>query len=163
MNPAPKIKSIEDIKITTSKSKALSKDYKIGFTNGCFDLIHLGHLQYLREARSDVDCLVVGLNSDSSVSSLKGVDRPINNEIERATFLAFFQFVDYIHIFNDLTPEKIIEALSPDILFKGGDYQEDNVVGANFVRKNGGLVVIKSFKNQYSTTAIIDKIRSGSK
>lgn len=163
MTPTSKIKSIADIKATTSKSRALNKDYKIGFTNGCFDLIHLGHLQYLREARADVDCLVVGLNSDSSVSCLKGTGRPINNEIERASFLEFLSFVDYVSIFNELTPEKIIEVLNPDIIFKGGDYQEDNVAGANFVRKNGGLVVIKPFISHYSTSAIIDKIRSGSK
>ena len=97
MTPKSKVKSINDIKATTSKNRALNKDYKIGFTNGCFDLIHLGHLQYLREARAEVDCLVVGLNSDSSVLNLKGAGRPINNEIQRALFLEFLSFVDYIN------------------------------------------------------------------
>jgi rfaE bifunctional protein nucleotidyltransferase chain/domain len=159
MTPKSKVKSINDIKATTSKNRALNKDYKIGFTNGCFDLIHLGHLQYLREARAEVDCLVVGLNSDSSVLNLKGAGRPINNEIQRALFLEFLSFVDYINIFHDLTPEKIIEVLRPDILFKGSDYQEHNVAGAKFVRKNGGKVILVPFLEGYSTTGLIKKIR----
>ncbi|MDC1263076.1 D-glycero-beta-D-manno-heptose 1-phosphate adenylyltransferase [Planktomarina temperata] len=159
MTHTSKIKSIENIKAIISKNRALNNHYKIGFTNGCFDLIHLGHLQYLREAKADVDCLVVGLNSDSSVSSLKGAGRPINNEIERASFLEFLSFVDYIIVFTEPTPEKIIEALSPDVIFKGGDYQEDNVVGANFVRKNGGKVILASFLEGYSTTNLIKKIK----
>ena len=157
MIDSEKIKSIDEIaSIVNHHSR--SDRLKIGFTNGCFDLVHLGHLTYLADSRSDVDCLIVGLNSDNSVSTLKGTSRPINNEMDRALFLSFFHFVDYVLIFDELTPLNVIRRLKPDVLFKGGDYGKHEIVGSNLVKAYGGSVVIKPFKDNCSTSSIINKI-----
>lgn len=133
---------------------------KVVFTNGCFDILHRGHLEYLAEARSLGHCLMVGLNSDESVKKLnKGPERPIHNENDRAFMLACLSFVDYVIIFNEDTPEKIISSIQPDILVKGGDYKEENVVGRETVLAKGGKVVIIPFLDGYSTSNVIQKIR----
>ncbi|MGA2554215.1 MAG: adenylyltransferase/cytidyltransferase family protein, partial [Smithella sp.] len=118
------------------------KGKKIAFTNGCFDILHVGHVRYLREAKKTADVLVLALNSDSSVRSIKGEERPLVNENERAEMLAALEFVDFITIFEELTPLELICCLKPDILIKGGDWPEEKVVGREEVKKWGGRVAI---------------------
>ncbi len=133
---------------------------KIVFTNGCFDLLHLGHLSYLKEAASLGDRLIIGLNADASVRSLKGAMRPIWNERERSLHLACLTFVDAVVVFEEATPQRLIELLLPDILVKGGDYSLEEVVGKEVVEAAGGRVSILSFIEGYSSTALIEKIQS---
>ena len=133
-------------------------DQRIVFTNGCFDILHIGHVKYLNEAAKLGDILVVGLNSDESVKRLKGNSRPINSQEDRAGILAGLSCVDYVIVFEDDTPLAIIEAISPNILVKGGEYTEDTIVGADYVRKKGGLVITIPMVEGKSTTHIIDKI-----
>lgn len=130
---------------------------KIGFTNGVFDLMHPGHLSSLRMAKAECDRLVVAVNSDASVRRLKGPDRPIQDEIHRAAVLAALGHVDLVVIFEDDTPQKIIEALLPDVLVKGGDYHPDTIVGSDIVRAHGGRVVITPILEGFSTTSIVNK------
>lgn len=130
----------------------------IVFTNGCFDILHFGHANYLAQARNLADILVVGLNSDASVKRLKGDNRPINSELQRAFLLASFFFVDYVTVFDEDTPKQLIEIVKPDILVKGGDYKLDDIVGADFVLANGGKVSTIPFVEGFSTTNIINKI-----
>ncbi len=131
----------------------------IVFTNGCFDILHLGHVKYLEKAKRLGDVLVVGLNSDSSVRALKGKGRPINNERARAMVLASLCFVDYVAIFPDDTPERLIQKLKPDVLVKGADWKSKDIVGADFVRSRGGRVARISFVKGYSTTSAIERMR----
>ena len=132
---------------------------KIVFTNGCFDLLHAGHLHYLAEARALGHYLVIGLNSDDSVSRLKGPHRPIKDEKSRALLLASLFFVDMVVSFSEDTPLQLIKALRPDILVKGGDYTEETVVGAREVRSWGGDVQLLSFLPGYSTSKLEAKIK----
>ncbi|GIV43087.1 MAG: hypothetical protein KatS3mg035_0210 [Bacteroidia bacterium] len=133
---------------------------KVVFTNGCFDIVHKGHLDYLKKASQLGDVLVIGLNSDASVSRLKGKDRPINPLNDRASLLAFFHFIDYIIPFDEDTPIHLIHAIKPDVLVKGSDYTMDKIVGADWVLSYGGKVVTIDFLEGYSTTSIINKIKS---
>jgi D-beta-D-heptose 7-phosphate kinase/D-beta-D-heptose 1-phosphate adenosyltransferase len=133
---------------------------KIVFTNGCFDILHIGHIKYLRQAAALGDVLVVGLNSDASVRRLKGQSRPINSQDERACLLSALEFVDYIIVFDEDTPHALISALMPDVLVKGGDYAPDRVVGADVVEQNGGRLVLIPLVDGKSTTAIVEKISS---
>ncbi|MFZ1980629.1 MAG: D-glycero-beta-D-manno-heptose 1-phosphate adenylyltransferase [Smithella sp.] len=135
------------------------KGKKIAFTNGCFDILHVGHVRYLREAKKTADVLVLALNSDSSVRSIKGEKRPILNENERAEILAALEFVDFITIFEELTPLELICCLKPDILIKGGDWPEEKVVGREEVKKWGGRVAIIPEIEGKSTTNIVEKIK----
>jgi D-beta-D-heptose 7-phosphate kinase/D-beta-D-heptose 1-phosphate adenosyltransferase len=132
---------------------------RIAFTNGCFDILHVGHVRYLREARRTGDLLVVGLNSDASVRSIKGEPRPIVPQEERAEILASLLWVDYVTLFEEETPLKLIEHLLPDTLVKGGDWSEEAVVGREAVLSRGGRVVIVPFSEGASTTNIVEKIR----
>ncbi len=142
--------------------KRLRKSGKtIVFTNGCFDILHYGHVRLLQDAKRLGDVLIVGMNSDSSVKKIKGCLRPIRRQGERAGILAALEAVDYVTIFNEETPERIIKIISPDILVKGGDWQEDAIVGADFVRSKSGNVVTIPIVKGYSTTSLIKKIRSG--
>ena len=131
------------------------------FTNGCFDLIHPGHVFYLDEARSLGDALVVGLNSDDSVRRLKGTGHPVIAETDRAMVLAGLASVDAVCIFQEDTPQELIEALVPDILVKGGDYTPEEVAGREAVLAAGGSVEIIPFVPGYSTTSIVERIRKG--
>jgi len=135
-----------------------SKNEKIVFTNGCFDILHLGHIDYLAKARNLGDKLIIGLNSDISVKILKGNNRPINNEKARAMLLASLIFVDAIVLFEEETPINLVATIIPDIMVKGGDYKIENIVGADIVLKNGGKVEIISFVEGYSTTTILQKL-----
>jgi|TARA_B110000263_G_C15188749_1_gene455040 rfaE bifunctional protein nucleotidyltransferase chain/domain len=132
---------------------------KIVFTNGCFDILHVGHIRYLSEARSLGDILVVGVNSDESVRNLKGPSRPINSLSDRALLLSELVCVDYVVSFKEQTPLKLIKMIMPDILVKGGDYTLDTVVGSSEVIDAGGKVELLKFHDGYSSTNYIDKIK----
>ncbi len=132
---------------------------KIAFTNGCFDILHLGHVQYLTEARAQADCLVVGLNTDASVRALKGAGRPVNPEEARATVLAALPFVDYLVLFENETPIELINAIRPDVLVKGADYRKEQVVGADLVESYGGRVHLAGLREGYSTSKLIQQMR----
>ena len=132
---------------------------KIVFTNGCFDILHHGHLDLLARAAGFGNILILGLNTDSSVQRLKGPERPVTNENDRAFQVASLLCVDAVCLFDEDTPETLIKLLKPDILVKGGDYTIDKIVGADFVQHNGGSVEIIPFVEGYSTTGIIDRIR----
>ena len=131
------------------------------FTNGVFDLLHVGHVRYLQQARSLGDALVVAINSDRSVRELKGDNRPLMNEGERAEILAALQAVDYVTIFDDISPRSLIAELLPDVLVKGGDYSLDQIHGREEVEAAGGTVVSLPFVEGVSTSAIIERIKSG--
>jgi rfaE bifunctional protein nucleotidyltransferase chain/domain len=135
------------------------KGKKIAFTNGCFDILHVGHVRYLREAKKTADVLVLALNSDSSVRSIKGEKRPLVTENERAEVLAALEFVDFVTIFEELTPLELINYLKPDVLIKGGDWPEEKVVGREEVKKWGGTVAIIPEVDGKSTTNIVEKIQ----
>lgn len=137
------------------------KGYKVGFTNGCFDLLHPGHLSLLQQARSNCDRLIVGLNSDASVKRLKGEARPVQSEAARAAVLGSLETVSGVVIFGEDTPITVIEALKPDILVKGADYTIDKVVGANIVQGYGGKVVLANLADGFSTTSTIARINQG--
>lgn len=133
-------------------------DKKIVFTNGCFDILHVGHVRYLKQASELGDILVVGLNSDDSVKRLKGSDRPVNSEEDRAEMLSVLGFIDYVIIFEEDTPYNLIKAIQPDVLVKGGDYRLEDVVGKDIVESRGGNVRILPLVEGKSTTGIINKI-----
>ena len=132
---------------------------KIVFTNGCFDLLHVGHVRYLAQAKKLGDFLIIGLNSDSSVKELKGEDRPINSFEDRATLLSAIDSVDLVIMFEEQTPENLIKVIVPDILVKGGDYNIEDIVGYQTVMQNGGQVKTLSFYDGYSSTNYINKIK----
>ena len=132
---------------------------KIVFTNGCFDLLHVGHIRYLAQAKKLGDFLIIGLNSDSSVKELKGEDRPINSFEDRATLLSAIESVDSVIMFEEQTPENLIKEIVPDILVKGGDYNIEDIVGYQTVMQNGGQVKTLSFYDGYSSTNYINKIK----
>ena len=131
---------------------------KIVFTNGCFDLLHVGHIRYLSQAKKLGDFLIIGLNSDRSVKKLKGKDRPINSFEDRATLLSAINSVDLVIKFEEQTPENLIKDIAPDVLVKGGDYNIEDIVGYQIVIQNGGQVKTLSFYDGYSSTNYIDKI-----
>lgn len=132
---------------------------KIVFTNGCFDLLHVGHVRYLAQAKKLGDFLIIGLNSDCSVKELKGEDRPINSFEDRATLLSAIESVDSVIKFEEQTPENLIKDIVPDILVKGGDYNIEDIVGYQTVMQNGGQVKTLSFYDGYSSTNYINKIK----
>jgi len=133
----------------------------IVFTNGCFDILHLGHIDYLQKAAQLGTKFIVGLNSDNSIQSIKGVHRPIQDEHSRMSIIAALSCVDAVVLFNEETPLKLINLIKPHILVKGADYSIDQIVGAEEVIKNGGKVKRIDFLEGYSTTKIIDKIKHG--
>ena len=150
------IYSLAELKTICAKLREEKKT--IVFTNGCFDLIHLGHIDYLSKAADLGDFLIIGLNSDLSVQNIKGSTRPIQNQKSRQVQLAAFSFVDAVVLFEEETPYNLINEIKPDILVKGGDYKADEVVGAEIVTRNGGEVVILQFVEGYSTSLIEKKI-----
>ena len=153
---ASKIKDRQGLKNWVERMH--QKGDKVVFTNGCFDILHLGHIDYLEKAKALGDKLVVGLNSDDSVKKLKGETRPINGEFARARMLAALGFIDAVCVFGEETPKELIEFILPDVLVKGGDYTIDTIVGANAVLKNGGHVQTIDLVEGYSTTGIIEKL-----
>ena len=144
----------------SSLIKTLKKENKtIVFTNGCFDLVHPGHIKLLKQARKSGDILILGLNSDSSIKKIKGPLRPILNQNDRVEIFSSMEFIDYIVIFNEATPLNLIKEIKPDVLIKGGDWQKENIVGQEFVRSYGGKVKRIKIKKGYSTSALISKIQ----
>lgn len=132
---------------------------KVVFSNGCFDILHAGHVDYLEKSRHKGDCLIIGLNTDQSVSRLKGPSRPIVDEISRARVLSALEFVDLVVFFDEETPLKLIEAINPNILVKGKDYDIGNIVGADFVLQHGGKVETIELTSGFSSSNVIDKIK----
>ena len=151
--PQNKIVTVESFNSGYDRSR------KLVFTNGCFDILHRGHIEYLYQARNLGDALMVGVNTDNSVKRLKGEMRPMNGEYDRMMLLASLYFVDYVVLFDEDTPLQLIKSVRPDILVKGGDYTRDTIVGADFVESTGGEVVVISFVEGYSTTKVINKMR----
>jgi D-beta-D-heptose 7-phosphate kinase/D-beta-D-heptose 1-phosphate adenosyltransferase len=131
---------------------------RIVFTNGCFDLIHPGHIRYLRAAKALGDLLVIGLNSDASVRRLKGPTRPLVSQRDRAEVIAALEMVDYVTVFGADTPYELIKAVQPDILVKGGDWTPDRIIGADIVRARGGEVRSLKFAKGYSTSSLVERI-----
>jgi rfaE bifunctional protein nucleotidyltransferase chain/domain len=135
------------------------KSKRIVFTNGCFDIIHLGHIDYLSKAADLGEVLIVGLNSDASVRRIKGLNRPLNDQIARATVLASLYFIDAVVLFDEDTPYQLIQTVQPDILVKGGDYRPKDIVGYDVVKAKGGKVYIIDFLHGYSTSSLLEKIK----
>jgi len=157
----PEILTLEQAILRFGREKRNGRH--VVFTNGCFDLLHPGHIRSLEQARGLGDALIVGLNSDASVRQLKGAGRPVLPERERAEILAALECVDAVVIFDDLTPREIIARLLPDVLVKGGDWSGDQIVGREEVEAAGGRVVSIPVVPGYSTTAILGKIREGAR
>lgn len=151
-----KVKSLTGVVRAVRKAQAAGQ--RVVFTNGCFDLLHRGHIRYLEQARSLGDLLVVALNSDASVRRLKGKTRPVVPEAERAEVLAALAAVDLVMIFDELDPARVIRAVRPDVLVKGGDWPVDRIVGADFVQSAGGTVRSLPYVEGMSTSALIRRI-----
>jgi len=152
-----KIKTLDGLKDTLS---ALRKEQKrIVFTNGCFDILHVGHVAYLEEAKKEGDILVVAVNSDDSLKRLKGKGRPVVNQNDRMKMLAALESVDYVVIFKEDNPASIVEDLKPDVIVKGSDWKEDKIIGGESVKKRGGKVITIPISQGYSTTALLEKIK----
>lgn len=152
-----KIRPIAEAKKKVAEWK--SKGERVVFTNGCFDILHLGHVDYLEKARNLGDRLIVGLNTDASVSRFKGPQRPVQDQQSRARILSSLQFVDLVVLFDEDTPKELISTLVPDVLVKGSDYLAENIVGADVVTKAGGEVRTIELVKGYSTSAIVKKIK----
>ncbi len=152
-------KIIESGSIKNLALRLKSDRKKIVFTNGCFDIIHAGHVSYLNEAKKFGDVLIVGLNSDKSVKCLKGVERPVMGEKDRAYILANIKPVDYVVIFDEDTPYNLINLINPDVLVKGGDYEGKEIIGKDIVESAGGKTVLINFLEGKSTSGIIKKIK----
>lgn len=142
-------------------NKWRAEGQQIVFTNGCFDIVHLGHIDYLEKARNLGNKLILGLNTDASVSCIKGPLRPVVNEYARARLMAALEFVDAVTLFGEPTPLELIEALQPDVLVKGDDYTVATIVGADFVLAHGGRVETVALVPGYSTTKLIERIKAG--
>lgn len=159
------VSAIDKKIITREKLERLAGGWKmlgktVAFSNGCFDILHEGHIFSLSQAAKEADILVVGINSDNSVKRLKGDSRPINNQNSRSLVLASLVITDYIVVFEEDTPFELITSFLPDVIVKGGDYTVEQIVGAKEVIANGGRIVINPIVEGFSTTGIIDKIRS---
>lgn len=158
MDIAEKIKLREEL--SPLRQQLTRQQSKVVFTNGCFDILHRGHVAYLIEARQLGDCLILGLNSDDSVRKLKGPGRPLQSEDDRAFILASLSCVDYVTIFDEPTPLQLIQEVQPDILVKGGDYLPKDIVGKKFVESRNGKVMTIPFLDGRSTSSIVDNIVS---
>ncbi len=154
-----KDKIINVYKIADITKELHASARKIVFTNGCFDIIHAGHVSYLSQAKALGDILIVGLNSDASVRRLKGDKRPINAEQDRAIVLAAFSFVDYVVIFEEDTPYELIKQVQPNILVKGGDWQASEIIGSDIVLEHGGIVQSLNLVEGLSTTSILHRLK----
>lgn len=152
-----KIMTVAEAKLMMAALRVTGK--KVSFTNGCFDILHPGHLFSLKQAAAEADYLIVGLNSDASVKKLKGPSRPINNTESRAIVLANLIVVDAVVVFEEETPLELIKAILPDVMVKGGDYTIDQVVGGKEVIANGGKVIINPIVDGFSTTSLIEKMK----
>ena len=151
-----KIKTFEEIAEIANELRYNKKT--VGFTNGCFDILHAGHVSYLKKAKELADVLILGLNSDSSIRRIKGKTRPINSENDRAVVAAALESVDFVVIFGEDTPQKLIELIKPDILIKGADWKGKKVAGCDFIKSCGGRCEFVELLNNRSTTNVIEKI-----
>lgn len=158
MSSLPKLKSLSQLLLALKKDRKKSK--KIVFTNGCFDILHVGHVRYLRRARALGDRLVIALNTDQSVKKIKGPERPVTAQSDRAEVLSALECVDYLIFFGEPTPESLIKAVKPDFLVKGGDWKKESIVGWKFVESYGGKVKSLPFVKGFSTTGLIQKIQT---
>lgn len=158
MPSSDKFLTVDKIEKVLSNWRAAGQT--IVFTNGCFDILHLGHVQYLEKAAALGDKLVIGLNTDRSVRQLKGSDRPLNREESRGLVLSALGFVDLVCLFDEDTPLELIKRIKPNVLVKGGDYTEETIVGSDFVKISGGLVATIPLTEGFSTTGLIHKINS---
>jgi rfaE bifunctional protein nucleotidyltransferase chain/domain len=158
LNVSEKVKSLDELETLTAAARTNGKI--VVFTNGCFDLLHRGHIYLLREAKALGDLLVVAINSDQSVKAIKGPTRPILAETDRLELIASMEMVDYVVLFDEPDPYNIISILRPHILVKGGDWSAEEVIGGDLVQGNGGKVVVVPYLKGFSTTEIIAKLRS---
>ena len=152
-----KVKSLAEIAELAAEARKNGKS--VVFTNGCFDLLHRGHVHILRQAKAAGDLLVVGMNSDKSVRSIKGPARPILPETDRVELIAAMEMVDYVVLFDEPDPYQLIAAIKPNVLAKGGDWSADKIIGAAIVEQDGGRVAVIPYLKGFSTTAIIERIR----
>lgn len=153
-----KLKSLEDLKVIAADAR--SKGRSVVFTNGCFDLLHRGHVHVLREAKACGDLLITGVNSDKSVKKIKGPARPVLPESDRSELLASLEMVDYVVLFDEPDPYELISAIRPNVLVKGGDWSDAKIVGADLVEQAGGRVVVIPYIKGFSTTEIIERIKN---
>ena len=149
----------DELSLEAKKFLNENKNNKIVFTNGCFDILHRGHLEYLAQAKKIGDKLFIGLNSDSSVRNLKGPERPVNSQKDRKFFLDSLKFVDFVEIFESETPLELIKLVKPDFLVKGGDWKEEEILGSKEVRSWGGKVHSLNFVDGHSTTTFISQLQ----
>ena len=152
-----KVKSLAEISSLAADARKNGKI--VVFTNGCFDLLHRGHVYILRQAKAAGDVLIVGMNSDRSVKSLKGPARPILPEADRVELIAAMEMVDYVVLFDEADPYQLIAAIKPNVLAKGGDWSADQIIGADLVERDGGRVAVIPYLKGFSTTEIIERIR----
>lgn len=153
-----KLKSRAELRVICAEAKRQGR--AVVFTNGCFDLLHRGHVHMLREAKACGDILIVAINSDRSVKTIKGPNRPVLPETDRAELIAAMEMVDYVVLFDEPDPYNLIAALNPDVLVKGGDWSTEKIIGADVVERNGGRVAVVPYLKGFSTTEMIEKIRS---
>jgi rfaE bifunctional protein nucleotidyltransferase chain/domain len=153
-----KLKSLEEIKAIVVDARTNGK--KVAFTNGCFDLLHRGHVHVLRAARACADLLIVGINSDQSVKQIKGPTRPVLPESDRCELLGAMEMVDFVVLFNEPDPHNLISAIRPDVLVKGGDWHTEKIIGSDLVEEAGGRVVVVPYIKGFSTTEIIERIKN---
>ena len=153
-----KLKSLEEIKAIVVDARTNGK--KVAFTNGCFDLLHRGHVHVLRAARACADLLIVGINSDQSVKQIKGPTRPVLPESDRCELLGAMEMVDFVVLFNEPDPHNLISAIRPDVLVKGGDWHTEKIIGSDMVEEAGGRVVVVPYIKGFSTTEIIERIKN---
>ena len=150
---------MEKLSETTKEFLKKNIGKKIVFTNGCFDILHMGHVDYFNEAKAQGDLLVVAINSDASVSKIKGPDRPINNEVDRANMLLNLKAVDCVEVFSEETPLEIIKLIGPKVLVKGGDWKPEQIIGSDYVKSLGGETKSLQFKSGYSTSNLIKAVQ----
>lgn len=152
-----KVKTVDELASIAAQARANGRT--VVFTNGCFDLLHRGHIHTLRQAKAQGDLLIVALNSDVSVRAIKGTSRPIMTESDRIELIAALEMVDYVVVYDDPDPYKLIAAIRPNVLAKGGDWSADKIIGSDIVEKNGGRVEVIPYLAGFSTTKIIERIR----
>lgn len=153
-----KLKSLDEL--ITIADQARGNGKIVVFTNGCFDLLHRGHVHILRQAKAAGDLLIVAVNSDRSVKAIKGPSRPVNSEIDRLELIAAMEMVNYVILFDEPDPSKLIAAIKPNVLAKGADWGTDEVVGADIVKREGGRVILVSYLKGYSTSELIERIQN---
>lgn len=152
-----KFKTVDELSAISAQARKAGR--VVVFTNGCFDLVHRGHIHMLRQAKALGEILIVGINSDVSVKSIKGPERPITPEVDRIELIAALEMVDYVVAYDEPDPYRVIAAIQPNVLVKGGDWSADKIVGADVVKQNGGRVAVIPYLTGFSTTQIIERIK----